>query len=242
MSSRPSIWNRLGNLLRGDDRSSRSEQNIGGATMSSSAVDDPANVASRVLRRNPSKRELAERYNRVLELMDALESHFQKQDERSRELNGAVSDMGEILTQLTEAQKSQDASIQTMAENVAVAANHSGKLSETLSQFPASLNAQAEAVQSLSRHLEISQEAEHRVANSLGELGQAVGSLRGSADSQVRTLERLHEREREQRQTLEALVREQSRRFMLVIAVAAILVVAALATMSVTIWQVLGPR
>jgi chromosome segregation ATPase len=241
MATLGSFWRRVGRLFRGDGNVS----DDGGAPLSRSTPQSPGELASApgggwsTLRRQPSRRELGERYQRVLELMDAMHTHFEKQDERAGQLTASVQQVAGALNELIGAQQAQGASLRTVADRVVAVSTHAAALSETLSELPGSLHAQAEAVQSLGRRLEIAQEADHRVANSLGDLGHAVDTLRTASTSQVEALRQLHAREQEQREALGSLVRDQSRRFLIIIIVAAILAICALAAMGITLAMVL---
>ena len=231
MAVATSFWTRIGSMFRGSDDAASSAGGLVGP--------DNDSTTHGLMARQPGRRELTERYQRVVELMSALHTHFERQDERSRELGVAVHRVGSQLEQLVESQQSQSEAVRSIAEQVAASADRQARLSETLGMLPGSLDAQAGAVQSLARQFESSQDADHRVANSLGELGQAVDSLRTATNSQIRTLETLHQREQQQRGVLETTLVQQSTRFLIIIAIAAILAGAAITTMAVAAWQLL---
>lgn len=119
-----------------------------------------------------------------------------------------------------------------MADNVSLASRHTAAMSETLSLLPPLLQAEADAVRSMVRRMDVAQETDTQLMHSLQKLGQAVETLQAAGAAQVQTLERLNAAEREQRQALTMLVREQTRRFLLIMLVAAILGVGALAVLS----------
>ncbi|MBN2445697.1 MAG: hypothetical protein JXO22_03170 [Phycisphaerae bacterium] len=231
MATGASFWRRVGNALRG-------ESGLGGdgglATVNDNHEQPPSGGWS-LLRRRPNRREMSERYERVIELMSAMHTHFERQDEHARQLNTSMHELVDSLAALTDAQQAQGESVRNVADRVVAASQHVASLADTLGRVPASLAAQAESVHALARQLEIAQEADHRVANTLGDLGQAVTSLQTSEAAQVQSLHKLHDRESEQREALANMVREQGRRFLTVTIVAVVMALGAMATMLILI-------
>ena len=82
------------------------------------------------------------------------------------------------------------------------------------------------------RQLQVGQESDTQLTQSLQQFGRAVDTLGSAGTSQVEMLQRLNAAQREQHEALVTLVREQSRRFMLILVVGAILAVAALAALA----------
>ncbi len=227
MTSDKSFWKRLGGAFK---------RGNGAYRVQTDAAPDHVNADDRgekptLTVRAPTKRELASRYVEVARLMEAMHDHFRRQDERAAALVDSVQQVTGTISGLADVQRHQSESIKTIAERVVAVTQQSGKLSETLSMIPGSLDAQASAMQSLARQLEIAQEADQRVATMLGDLSQTVESLRSGAASQLDTLRKLQEKESDQRDTLSQLVREQNRRFIVVVIVAAVLGLAALAAL-----------
>lgn len=179
-------------------------------------------------RREPTVAQMRDGYQRVLETMDALQEHFRQQEQRSLELGQSVRRMVGTLEQLSESGRSQQEHLGTLSEHVSAASRHAAAMSDALSQLPATLRMQAEALRTLLRKIEISQESDAQLMHSLQQLTRAVEGLSASGAAQVRTLERLDADQREQREVLTLLVREQGRRFLLVLVVAAFIGLGAL--------------
>jgi uncharacterized membrane protein YdfJ with MMPL/SSD domain len=213
-----SLWKKIGRVFRGGG------DGVGLGTDGASLATTPRAA----LRRDPREQ--------AIELMEGMQTHFVRQDERAQQLTDSVQQVAGILEQLATVQQAQCDSIKHIAERVTSGAAQTARLAEVLGQLPDALDAQADVTRALGRQLEIAQEADHRVAHSMGHLTQAVDSLRSSAAGQVETLERLHTREQEQRTSLEMLVRAQGRRFLIIAVVAATLTVAALAGLSLAVW------
>lgn len=231
MATQGKFWQRVGQMFRGGR---------GNGGQSPDAGDDGGDGLAVVGTRAPTRRDLKDRYERVVELMDAMESHFRRQDERAEALTKSVDRVAGILERIAAAHQQQNESIGTIADRVGTVATHAARLSETLGQVPSSMNAQAEAVRVLSRQIEVAQEADHQTAASLSELGRAVNMLEESTRSQVTTLKGLHDEEASQKETLTNLVHQQSRRFLVLLIVVAVIGVGAVVMMGLTLYQLLS--
>lgn len=170
-------------------------------------------------------------------LLDSMQTHFDNQDRRAEELTESVDRVASMLEQMNDSQRQQTEYIRELAarsEN----ANAAG-LNEALNRMPASLDSQSEAVRALAHQIEISQESDHRVAHSLHQLGSAVDRMRNTSDSQMDVLQRLQTREDEQRDNLKDLLKEQNRRFVIIISVTAVLVLGALGALATALFMVM---
>lgn len=205
MKSDTSFWRRLGDMFRGNH-----------------ADDSDRGGEAGQLRRAPSNQELRENYKRVTDLMDSLEQHFTRQDDRAAHLIQAVDRVGNVLEQIANEQAEQRASLQTLARQVDGADSMLGQLNGSLRRLPDALRTQAEAVQAISHQVEIAQEADHRVAHALLELGQSVDTLGTSSTTQAEILRDIGQRGADQQRWLEN-VSQQGRKLVLVLVIALVL-------------------
>jgi methyl-accepting chemotaxis protein len=242
-----SFWKRVGNMFRSsDDSEPRNGNGNGHGNANPARAEQGAKQSTpsegnwSVARREPSSRELKDGYRKVGELMTALQHHFARQDERSEHLTRSVQQVAESLHQLSATQKNQGEYIRAIAERVEGVDEHAARLNDTISKLPSAMDAQAGAVQALSRQVELFQQADQRVAESLTGLSHAVESLGTSAAAQVDTLKLLSTQESEKREALTTLVKDQSRRFLIVLVITAILGIGALSGMGVTLAMILN--
>lgn len=174
---------------------------------------------------------------RLGNLLDAMQVHFDSQDKRAEELTESVDRVASMLEQMNISQREQTELMRELATRSEGGAT--GGLSEALSRMPASLDSQSEAVRALANQIEISQESDHRVAHSLHQLGSAVDRMRTTSDSQMEALQRLQSRDDEQRDNLKDLLKEQNRRFVIIISVTAVLVLGALGALATALFMVM---
>jgi hypothetical protein len=258
MPAQTSFWQRIGNMLRGlqgpgagrnktngnghayaFDSEPGPDATVPGAGSTAGVESDASRPLARSTRREPTIAQMRDGYQRVTELMDAMELHFRQQDARGEQLGAAVDRMATTLEQLKDTGCTQQDHIRTIADHVSEAGKHTALMSESLRQMPRSLQLQAEAVRTMLQQMEISQEADTQLMHSLQQLSRAVEGLSTSATAQVQTLERLHAAEREQKEGLTMLVCEQGRRFVFIIIVAAVLGLGALASLAAVLLTLL---
>jgi len=248
MATQSSCWQRVGNLIRPDDPNATDVPPMPPLATSTATVEPAAPRALTVVdaaatpwwrRRQVRQAQSQEMALRVYELAGAMQQHFRQQDQRAVELAGSLDRVGGILEQLASSQKAQGDYLRTIAERTDVASKHAAALTETLSRMPDSLMTQAEAIRTVARQLEVSQESDTQLMHSLQQFGRAVDTLGESGTAQVQVLHKLNTAQREQHEALTTLVREQSRRFVVVLAIASVVAVAGLAALGVTLLLVL---
>ncbi len=248
MATQSSFWQRVGNLFRPDDPNATDVPPMPPLSTSTATVEPAAPRALTVVdaaatpwwrRRQVRQAQSQEMALRVYELAGAMQQHFRQQDQRAVELAGSLDRVGGILEQLASSQKAQGDYLRTIAERTDVASKHAAALTETLSRMPDSLMTQAEAIRTVARQLEVSQESDTQLMHSLQQFGRAVDTLGESGTAQVQVLHKLNTAQREQHEALTTLVREQSRRFVVVLAIASVVAVAGLAALGVTLLLVL---
>ncbi len=244
MAKPGSLWQRVGGLFRPDYPPSATLSNLAGrATVGTTPT--PRDGTQRVLapapqpqsvswwqRRQVRQMQMREASRRVVQLADELERYFRRQDERAAELTGSLGHVGGVLEQLAETQRSHGECLRGIAQHTEAGVKHSAMLTETLGRLPDSLVTQAEAIRAVARQLQLGLESDTQLTQSLQQFGRAVDTLGSAGTSQVEMLQRLNAAQREQHDALLTLVREQSRRFMLILVVGAILAVAALAALA----------
>ena len=245
MAKQSSFWQRMGHMFGSED----SDAPPPDARREASAVatdEAPSGAASGSLelvagdaavpwwrRRQARQAQTREMSFRMLELAGALQQHFRQQDQHAVELAGSLDQLGGILEQLADAQRSQGECLRSIAENTKAADQRAAALTETLGRVPDSLVSQAEAIRTVARQLEVSQESDTQLMHSLQHFGQAVDTLGSSGTAQVEVLQQLNAAQREQHDSLTMLVRQQGRRFVLVVILAGILAIASLAALIV---------
>jgi len=188
-------------------------------------------------RRAQSVEQLREGQQRVLEMMDAMRTHFDSQDNRSEQMTHSVEHIAGTLERLAETQARQREFIAAIATHIETAGRQTRAISEALREVPATLQAQADAAARIAEQVEATRGVETRVVDSLDNVGRSVETLRDSSTRQAQSLEDLHRINHEHQQSVAVLLREQSRRFLI-----ALIVVVALAALTATVLSVAVTR
>jgi hypothetical protein len=250
MAAQVSFWQRMSSMFRADaslrggngpvavvEPAAGGDGKAGVGQRSSLSLPQPAfqTPVGPWWRRSARRAQAREVSLRVVELAQAMQQHFRQQDQRAAELTGSLNRLGGILEQLSEAQRTQGDGLRAIAEHTEAARQDAATLTAALGRMPESLVAQAEAIRTVARHLEISQESDTQLMHSMQQFGRVVDSLGSAGSAQVEVLGRLNAAQREQHQALTALVREQSRRFLLIMGIVALLMLGALAALTVTL-------
>lgn len=184
---------------------------------------------------------IQERVERMVELFDSIQAHLARQEEHARELIGSVQRLAGALDQLAEAQRHQVQFLSAISGGVDHVGRHVGSLSEAVRQAGPTLSAQAEAIRSMADRLDAARAVDQELAGSLQSFGRAIDALRDSGVAQAETLRRLHGEHVEQRDLLRSLVREQTRRLLVIVCAAAVLGLAGLgALLTVVLWRAAG--
>jgi hypothetical protein len=244
MSSGISLWKRLGSALRANsvhDNGSRDVQSVQPAEPIGKDNHRPngrGSSASSLLpwgRRQRTIDRLDERYQRVLELMDAMRDHFEAQDRRAAEVTAGIERVGSTLEQLAGTQRTQSEGIASIAARVDDVTRRSTGLATLLSEMPASFQAQAEAVHAVARQMEAARVVDAELTASLRHFGQAADSLRDAGTAQVESLQRLHATSRGQKEALQVFVRKQTRLLLVITIVVGVLGLGAIAGLAAVV-------
>jgi len=172
--------------------------------------------------------QLRDGYDRVLEVMDAIQAHFERQDHRAEQMSQSVERVASTLERLAETQSVQRDALASISTQVDAARKHASTLSATLMEMPASMHAQAEMVRAIAKRLEVSQETDVQLVGSLERFGAAVDALRESTSAHVATLHRMQASDSDMKESLKGVIREQGKRFFAAMVVVGVLGAAAL--------------
>lgn len=237
----PSFWKRIGHIFRGAPGAPDNLM-LSGISNGHSASDPPlngSNGSSSGLshrRRPPSRTELRDGYHKVVDLMDGMQAHFDRQGAQAEELVSGLGRVASTLEQLAQSQARQSEYMQSIAGHANSTDAHTAALVESLRQIPASLNAQAMAMRSIGRQMESSAKADAQLLESMQQFSQVVEAVRIASASQNEILRHLHADEREQRAALTTLIRQMSMRFLVALIVAGVMGMIALAGLVVALY------
>ena len=254
MSSGLAFWKRIGGAIRGGSSAPRNgfhngNGHGGGAVgvvedgVATTATDPDVSDAGGSsifpwVRRQQMVRQMDQRYQRVIELMDAMRAHFEAQDRRAAELTAGITRVAGTLELLADVQRSQCDGIKDLSARVDVAAKYSGDLAAMLVEMPASLQAQAEAMHSVARQMEAARSSDSQLTDSLRQFGRAADSLHDSGRAQVESLQRLFTSSKDQEENMRGFVHSQTRLLVIITVIVAVLGLGAISALAVVVHMV----
>lgn len=263
MPERVSFWKRVSGIFGGSGHSAADPHQTesahqgdrpadspvsGSTTAAFTEVDEdsvldaetPAGLASAAAkpmswRRQSPQTQFREVSQRIVELADAMQQHFGRQDEHATKFASSLERVGGVLEQIAEGQRAQSECLRSIAKQTETANRHASGLAEVTSRIPESLLAQAEAIRGVARQLEFSNESDTQLLTSLKSFSQAVDTLGSAGTAQVDALQRLNSAQSAQHEAFTTLVREQSRRFQIMMIGTAGVAVLAMAALVIVI-------
>jgi len=235
MPETTSFWQRVRGMFRAERGPSAWSDVNGGQAGAAGEGAATGMALDSTWRRKGATPQPKDATQRLVALTDRMQEHFTKQEEQATEMSVALQRVGRVLEQLADSQRSQSEYLKTIAAQTESNGRHAASLSDTVSRIPESLLTQAEAIRAVADQMRSSQDADERLLQSLHSFGKAVDTLGTAGAAQVETLQRLSGVQREQHAALSDLVREQSRRFLIVLVIAAVLGLGALAALVVTL-------
>ncbi len=226
MEEKASFWTRLGEWLRPGGRSSRTPPDLAAvsperyleeadaAAENEESTPGPAEKPlSRWSRRDQALQQLQEGYQRVTELIDAMQRHMAEQSDRTERIASSLDFLARSLSDLPAASRQQAQTLDAIASHLDVTNARTQQLAESISELPGATRAQSEALTGVSRQLEMANETHVQLNHALSSLGEAVSTLRRSGEAQADSL-RLLQRDSQQREDrLVDLIGQQQRRF-----------------------------
>ncbi len=247
MTKPAGFWNRVRKMFT-PERTADSDGSVG---VIESAVVDAADVpeappldesAAREtswLRRSGTQ-QMRDVSQRMIALADAMQTHFEQQDERAADLVRSLGRVSDTLENLAESQKSHTDILKAIAAQTEATGKHTAALSDTVGRIPDSLLTQAEAIRTVGEQVRQSQEMDGQLMQSLGTFSRAIDALGSAGSAQVQTLQKLSTAQHDQHEAFTALVREQTKRFVIVLVIAGVVGVAALIGLIVALVQQSG--
>ena len=246
---RVSVWTRMGHWLRsagrgssGDDLPPVSSAGLladddSGSTRGEAEANQNGGLAplSRRRQREQSIQRLQEGYEQVVGLIGSIHSHLEKQDQRTRQIADALTQLAATTARLPAAAEAQSTQLATIAAQLEASNDRARRWEQTLFDLPKLAEAQREMLSSIGGELEAARQADVRMADTLGGLRDAVHSLGESSAASTRRLGDMQEAASRRDENLQNLMKEQNRRFIWLFVVTLVLAVGAIATGAVAL-------
>lgn len=173
---------------------------------------------------------LEDGYVKLTGLVDSIHKHLETQDERTRQIADALSQLAQTLGPFPEAAQAQQAQLAAMADQLESSNARFARWDATVSQIPNLADAQRETLRVFGEQVEITRLTHEQVVQSMEGFGNAVNSLGQAFSASVETLKGLQQSVTSRDDRLGTLLAEQNQKlnrlFVVALVVAAFLGVA----------------
>jgi len=227
------FWSRVGRMLRTGRRSTerRDLPAIGddglladGPPSESGEYEAVAASTEKPLlrwsRRDQVLQQLQEGYQRVAELIDAMQRHQVEQGNRTERIAVSLDHLARTMSDLPAASREQSKTLNSIASHLEVTNFRTQQLAESISELPGATKAQSEVLARMSRQFEMTGETNVHLRHALDALSRAVDSLRDSGQMQAELLRRFQLEGQQREGRLADLIAQQQGRFTLLFVVA----------------------
>ncbi len=221
------FWTRLGELLRPGSRKGHDGPAFPAIGADGLLADGPDGVAddepgaaavsekplSRWNRRDQALQQLQEGYQRVVDLIDAMQTHMAAQSDRTERIASSLDLLARTLADLPAASRQQAQTLDAIASHLEMTTSRTQQLAESIRELPGATKAQSEALGGVTRQLEMANETHVQLNHALASLGEAVGTLRRSGEAQAESLRSLQQEGRDRESRLAQVIDQQQHRF-----------------------------
>ncbi len=209
------------------------EQWSGPAQAATAQAGDDANESVQLgsLSASQSKLEkLQDGYLQVIELVETIRKHQDRQDERAIEFSTSLSSMANTLAEIEKGNHKQVDQLASIAEELRAGNKRGDHWQEVLAEFPKTAQAQREALLSVTRQMEAVGDRDDKMTGSLDSLREAVTALGDATTASSVAVKNLQMTAIEDSERTADLLEAQNKRFTMLFALTVTLTVIALVT------------
>lgn len=193
------------------------------------APDRAATGLSRWSKRDQTLAKLQEGYERVTQVVEAVQQHLSEQGQRTERIATALENLSRNLTDVPAAARQQIETLQAIAGHLETTNTRSQQLNETMAEIPRAARVQGEALSGIKRQLDMAGEQNLLTSQTMEKLGTAIHSLGEFNNAQTQVLRDMSVSTVHQNELLTRMIAKQSRRFLILFIVTVILATGAVA-------------
>ena len=194
-------------------------------------------VLSRRRRNDTVLEKLQEGYLQVIDLVDSMQKHQQRQDTRAMEISSSLSRVAETLGTIESSGRDQARTLARIADELGAGNERSARWEEALSEFPRMAEAQRQVLSDVAHQMEAAGQRDNQMAQSLESFREAVTSLGDATTASSVAVKSLQMSALESHERTAALMKEQNKRFTMLFVVTLVLVAIAIVAGLITLWS-----
>ena len=193
-------------------------------------------VLSRRRRNDTVLEKLQEGYLQVIDLVDSMQKHQQRQDTRAMEISSSLSRVAETLGTIESSGRDQARTLARIADELGAGNERSARWEEALSEFPQMAEAQRRALSDVAHQMEAAGQRDNQMVQSLESFREAVTSLGDATTASSVAVKSLQMSALESHERTAALMKEQNKRFTMLFVVTLVLVATAIVAGLIALW------
>lgn len=240
MSDVPTFWKRIGSAIRGqnDLRETHARphatpmsivhEHSGRAAGRARDRSDDSGVWKLWTGRKRRDSDLRERYAHAIDLMDAIRSHMQVQDEHTGRISESMRRIASTLEEISGAQRAQSEGMANVSQKLDAAGKHAATIVASVLEMPVAMQAQAEAVRQVARRMDAAQSTEAGLVRSLESFTHAVDEMRATGAKQTHVMADIAGASAARQNELQNVLRDQNRRMLVVCGLTSLLTIVAM--------------
>ncbi len=203
-------------------------------------IEKAGSGLTRWARREHTISRLQEGYDRVLEMMDAIQKHMATQEDRTEKIATGISQLSRSLAELPGATQQQVQLLSGIAAQLETTTVRTQQLSDAVGELPRVVRGQTDALTGVQRQLEMASESDAHLATSLQSFERSISRLGESSEHQANAMRELRAMSDEHQRRLGEIVEQQTRRFTIMLIIVAVLAGAGIvvSTVALVLWLV----
>jgi hypothetical protein len=198
-------------------------------------TEKPAGALSRWSKRDQTLAKLQEGYEKVTQVVEAVQNHLAEQGQRTERICVALEQLARSTSDLPDASRQQVETLRAIAGHMETTNARTHQLADTMSEFPKVARLQSETLSGIKRQLDMTNEQNLLTSQTMDKLGTAISSLGEFNSAQTHVLRDMNSSTVQQNELLTKMIAKQSRRFLMLFIVTVVLATAAVAAAIVAI-------
>jgi len=199
------------------------------------AADKPPGALARWTKRDQALTQLQEGYERVNQLIADMQRHMVSQSERTERMCNSLEQLSRSMAEVPAVSEQQARTLESIVGQLETANTRTQQLAGAVGELPKVARAQTETLTGINRQLEMVGEQSVVTCQTMEKVGTAISSVGDTSGAQTKILKQMNYRVDEQNERINQLIASQGKRFVMLFVVTALLAVAAIAAVVVSL-------
>jgi chromosome segregation ATPase len=197
-------------------------------------IEGKSGALSRWAKKDQAIKQLQEGYDRVTGLIEEVHNHLVTQGERGDRICTSLEQIAKSVSDTPTLTRQQSQRLDTIGTQIETTNLRTQQLAESVQEVPKIIRLQSDSLSGIARQLEMAQEQGVLANQTMDKLCGAIQTLNDSSNAQAKALWSMNATAGEQNDLLTQLVRRQSRLFIALVVICALMAAGSIATTLIT--------